>query len=90
MKAFSASLATAHAQTLLDQNARAEALLKQVGAQEILDKPEAAAFLRIKKRTLDSWMRQGLPYIKVPFGGSVRFQRTHLIAFLAQFETKRH
>jgi excisionase family DNA binding protein len=66
-----------------------ETLLRQIGAQDILNKPEAAAFLRIKKRTLDDWMRRGLlPYCKLP-SGSVRFRRDHLLAFVAQFEAKR-
>jgi predicted site-specific integrase-resolvase len=65
-----------------------EAFLQHIGAQEILDKPEAAAFLRIKKRTLDSWMHKGLvPYCKLP-SGAVRFRKDHLLAFVTRFEAK--
>ena len=47
----------------------------------VLDKPEAATFLRIKKRTLDVWMTKGLPHIKLPSGG-VRFRRDQLLEWL--------
>ena len=66
-----------------------ETFLQHIGAQEILNKPEAAAFLRIKKRTLDCWMQRGLlPFSKLP-SGSVRFRKDQLLAFVANFETKR-
>jgi len=64
-----------------------EAFLQHIGAQDILNKPEAAAFLRIKKRTLDDWMRRGLiPYSKLPTG-TVRFRRSQLLEFLAKFQS---
>ena len=53
----------------------------QIGAQEVYDKPEAAEFLRIKKRTLDVWMTRGLPYSKLP-SGAVRFRRDQLLAWV--------
>jgi Helix-turn-helix domain len=52
-----------------------------IGAREIYDKPEAAEFLRIKKRTLDVWMTKGLPYAKLP-SGAVRFRRDQLLNWL--------
>jgi len=64
-----------------------ETFLQHIGAQDILNKPEAAAFLRIKKRTLDDWMRRGLiPYSKLPTG-TVRFRRSQLLEFLAKFQS---
>jgi predicted site-specific integrase-resolvase len=52
----------------------------------ILDKSEAAPFLRIKPRTLDEWMRKGrVPYIKLP-SGAVRFRTDQLLDFLSKFE----
>jgi carboxylesterase type B len=58
-----------------------ETFLRHIGAQEILNKPEAATFLRIKKRTLDVWMTKGLPYAKLP-SGAVRFRRDQLLAWV--------
>jgi len=52
----------------------------------ILDKSEAAPFLRIAPRTLDEWMRKGrVPYIKLP-SGAVRFRTDQLLDFLGKFE----
>jgi excisionase family DNA binding protein len=54
----------------------------------VLDKPEAATFLRIKKRTLDDWMRKRrIPFSKLP-SGAVRFRKDQLLEFLARFEVK--
>jgi len=54
--------------------------------QQVLDKPEAAAFLRIKKRTLDEWMKKRrVPFLKLP-SGAVRFRKDHLLEFISQFE----
>ena len=66
-----------------------ETLIQHNGPLEIMDKREAAAFLRIRPRTLDDWQKRGLiPYCKLP-SGSVRFRRDHLLAFVAQFEARR-
>src|SRR5262245_12972105 len=47
----------------------------------IFDKPEAAAFLCIKGRTLDDWMRRKrVPFSKLP-SGAVRFRRDQLVEF---------
>ena len=52
----------------------------------IFDKPEAAAFLSIKPRTLDDWMRRKrIPFSKLP-SGAVRFRRDQLIEFLKKYE----
>ncbi len=52
----------------------------------IWTKPEAADFLRIKSRTLDSWMRRGLlPFSRLPTG-AVRFRRSQLVDFVAKYE----
>jgi excisionase family DNA binding protein len=49
--------------------------------QQLFDKPEAAEFLRIKKRTLDEWMRKRrVPFLKLP-SGAVRFRRDQLLEF---------
>jgi excisionase family DNA binding protein len=54
--------------------------------REVFTKAEAAAFLRIKTRTLDEWMRlKHVPFCKLP-SGTVRFRREHLLGFLARFE----
>jgi excisionase family DNA binding protein len=54
----------------------------------VLDKPEAAEFLRIKRRTLDEWMRRKrIPFSKLP-SGAVRFRKDQLLEFLARFEVK--
>ena len=53
--------------------------------QQVLNKPEAADLLRIKRRTLDDWMRRRrVPFIKLP-SGAVRFRRDQLLEFLAKF-----
>jgi predicted site-specific integrase-resolvase len=54
--------------------------------EEILRKRGACALLKIQPRTLDDWMKSGLPYIKLP-SGAVRFRRTQLLDYLAKFET---
>jgi excisionase family DNA binding protein len=55
-------------------------------AQEVFDKPEAAAFLRIKTRTLDEWMKKRrVPYLKLP-SGAVRFRKDQLLEFISKFE----
>ena len=55
-------------------------------APDILSKPEAAQLLRIRRRTLDEWMRRGrIPFVKLP-SGAVRFRRDHLLDFLTKFE----
>ena len=65
-----------------------ETFLRHIGAQDILDKPEAAYFLRIQKRTLDDWMRKGIvPFSKLP-SGAVRFRRDHLLDFVGNYATK--
>ena len=52
----------------------------------IFDKTEAAAFLCIKGRTLDDWMRRKrIPFCKLP-SGTVRFMRAQLIEFLEKYE----
>jgi predicted DNA-binding transcriptional regulator AlpA len=62
-----------------------ETFLRHIGAREILNKPEAATFLRIKKRTLDAWMTKGLPYAKLP-SGAVRFRREQLLEWLQKHD----
>lgn len=53
---------------------------------ELLDKKEAATFLRVSTRTVDDWMRRRrIPYAKLP-SGAVRFRRSQLLEFVAKFE----
>jgi excisionase family DNA binding protein len=53
---------------------------------EILDKHGAALFLGFSSRTLDTWIqKKRIPYVKLP-GGSIRFRRSQLIAFLEKHE----
>jgi len=49
---------------------------------ELLDKNQAAGFFRITVRTLELWMRQGLPYYRIH--RSIRFRRRHLLNYLEQ------
>jgi excisionase family DNA binding protein len=52
----------------------------------VLTKSEAAEFLRIKRRTLDEWMRlKRIPFCKLP-SGTVRFRRDQLLQFIGKFE----
>jgi len=55
-----------------------------VGDGELLNKHELAPKLRISKRTVDLWMRQGrLPFIKV--GKTVRFRWRDVLEKLNEF-----
>jgi len=49
---------------------------------ELLDRPEAAAFLRVNKRTLDRWelLRKGPPRIRM--GGLVRYRKSRILQWL--------
>ena len=52
----------------------------------VLTKAEAAELLKVKRRTIDEWMRRGrIPFCKLP-SGTVRFRRDQLIEFLGKFE----
>jgi len=52
-------------------------------ADEILEKHETAARLKISIRTLDEWMRSGrVPYIKL--GKTVRFRWAAVLAHLQE------
>ena len=65
-----------------------ETLIQHNGPLDIMDKPEAAVFLRIKKRTLDDWMHKKIvPFSKLP-SGAVRFRRDHLLSFVAKYANK--
>ncbi len=46
----------------------------------LLDKGEVAARLRIGRRSVDNWMKRGLPYIK--WGKTVRFHWEDVLAKL--------
>lgn len=45
-----------------------------------LNKQQACNYLSISNNTLDSWIKQGLPYIKV--GKTVRFDKTEINRWL--------
>jgi excisionase family DNA binding protein len=48
---------------------------------ELLDKPETAYRLKVSKRTLDAWMREGrVPFLKI--GKTVRFRWPDILAHL--------
>ncbi len=54
-------------------------------APEVLDKRDAAAYLRIGVRTLDSYMQRRLiPFFRIG-GKTVRFKRSDLDAALERF-----
>jgi excisionase family DNA binding protein len=53
---------------------------------EVFDKHGAAMFLGFSTRTMDTWVsKKRVPFSKLP-GGSIRFRRSQLIAFLAKYE----
>ena len=53
---------------------------------EVFDKHGAAMFLGFSTRTLDTWVqKRRIPFVKLP-GGSIRFRRSQLIAFLEKYE----
>lgn len=53
---------------------------------EILDKHGTAMFLGFSNRTIDTWVqKKRIPFVKLP-GGSIRFRRSQLIAFLEKHE----
>lgn len=45
-----------------------------------LNKQQACNYLNISNNTLDSWIKQGLPYIRV--GKTVRFDKTEINRWL--------
>ena len=47
---------------------------------ELIDKHQAAAFFRITVRTLEMWMRKGLPHYRIH--RSIRFRRRLLLEYL--------
>jgi excisionase family DNA binding protein len=53
---------------------------------EVFDKHGAAMFLGFSTRTMDTWVsKKRAPFSKLP-GGSIRFRRSQLIAFLEKYE----
>jgi excisionase family DNA binding protein len=53
---------------------------------EVFDKHGAAMFLGFSTRTIDTWVqKKRIPFVKLP-GGSIRFRRSQLIAFLEKYE----
>ena len=61
-------------------------ILSPPNEREILNKDEAADFLRIKRRTLDEWMRKKrIPFIKLP-SKAVRFRANQLLEFMDKFQ----
>jgi excisionase family DNA binding protein len=55
---------------------------------DILDVPGACELLKIKERTLRSWIKtHSIPYAKI--GGLLRFRRSALMAWVAERETRK-
>jgi hypothetical protein len=53
---------------------------------EVMNKKQAAGFIQVSKRTLDSHMQKGwIPFCKLP-SGIVRFRRSQLVAFLDTYQ----
>jgi hypothetical protein len=53
---------------------------------EVMNKKQAAGFIQVSKRTLDSHMKKGwIPFCKLP-SGIVRFRRSQLVAFLDTYQ----
>lgn len=58
-----------------------QGLSATASADEILEKPQTAARLKISTRTLDQWMRAGrVPFLKI--GKTVRFRWGDVLAHL--------
>lgn len=56
--------------------------------EEIFNKESVAAFLRVKPRTIQEWMKKGLiPYSKLP-SGSVRFRKSKIMAWMEKFTSR--
>jgi hypothetical protein len=54
--------------------------------EEVMTKPQAAGFIQVSLRTIDSHMKKGwIPYIKLP-SGAIRFRRSQLIAFMDTYQ----
>lgn len=53
----------------------------------LLTKPELAGYLRVSTRTLDNYVRRGMPYR--PCGGAKRFELAPVQDWLALDEQKR-
>ena len=54
--------------------------------REVFDKHGGAMFLGFSTRTMDTWVSEKrIPFVKL-HGGSIRFRRSQLIAFLEKYE----
>ena len=71
---------------------RAAEALARDAADGYMDKPQAAAYLKIEERALENWMKQasdsgrgrGLPHVKI--GATVRFQKSRIDAWMLSLE----
>jgi excisionase family DNA binding protein len=62
-------------------NANTPGLTANASPDELLEKPETASRLKVSKRTLDAWMRDGrVPFLKI--GKTVRFRWPEVVAHL--------
>jgi hypothetical protein len=54
--------------------------------EEVMTKTQAAGFMQVSKRTLDSHMKKGwVPFSKFP-SGAIRFRRSQLVACLDTYQ----
>jgi len=54
--------------------------------EEVMTKTQAAGFMQVSKRTLDSHMKKGwIPFSKFP-SGAIRFRRSQLVACLDTYQ----
>jgi hypothetical protein len=54
--------------------------------EEVMTKTQAAGFMQVSKRTLDSHMKKGwVPFSKFP-SGAIRFRRSQLVGCLDTYQ----
>jgi predicted DNA-binding transcriptional regulator AlpA len=53
--------------------------------EELLKKHQAAQFIQASVRTIDSYMKQGLPFSKLP-SGKVLFRKSQLLAWIEKYQ----
>lgn len=72
--------------TVYNQNEAATPLAD--AADRLLNKTELAAFFGVRTRTIENWMRLGLPYFKIK--RTVRFKLTDVMAHLESNHRRCH
>ena len=63
--------------------------LKDTALERLFNKREVARFLGVDVGTVDRFMRDGLPYVKLSQAGAVRFRQSDLTEFVDRRATQR-